>query len=254
MLSAREIVEVFHLHFIRLLAASRERANCVVKGGGNLRFFFASPRHSEDLDLDVHGVPPHALEERVVGILGSRVFRETLATAGIDVDRITAPKQTATTQRWKVALRPHGGDILLHTKIEFSRREGEGPVALEAVDPGIARHYALLPVLAFHYLLPAAIRQKVGALIGRREVQARDVFDLSLLFARAGAEHERFDDLRPLVPAAIEKVFELSSADYVSQVVAYLEAEHAGMLGTPETWEAMQLQVATALERIGGRV
>ncbi|MEK7689445.1 MAG: hypothetical protein AAB425_00335, partial [Bdellovibrionota bacterium] len=43
-------------------------------------------------------------------------------------------KQTATTQRWKAALRRSGRDVDLRTKIEFSRREGEGTAALEAVD------------------------------------------------------------------------------------------------------------------------
>ena len=45
--------EIFHLLFLeRLLKVSDPRA-FVVKGGANLRFFFGSPRYSENMDLDV---------------------------------------------------------------------------------------------------------------------------------------------------------------------------------------------------------
>ena len=110
-----------------------------------------------------------------------------------------------------------------------------------------------MPILANHYLLPTAIRQKVGALVDRREVQARDVFDLSVLFARAGEELRGYEDIRPRIPAAVERVWALSHSDYRGQVIAFLEPEHAESHGSVEAWEAMQLQVVTALERIGRR-
>jgi len=37
-----------------------------------------------------------------------------------------------------------------------------------------------MPTVATHYPVAAALRQKVLALIGRREVQVRDLFDLSI--------------------------------------------------------------------------
>lgn len=46
----QEAVETFHLHFVRLLFMGRDKANYIVKGGCNLRFFFGSVRYSEDLD------------------------------------------------------------------------------------------------------------------------------------------------------------------------------------------------------------
>ena len=42
--------------------------------------------------------------------------------------------------------------------------------------------------LAPHYPLAAALRQKVGALAGRSVVQARDVFDLGVLFAKSAGK------------------------------------------------------------------
>ena len=47
----------------------------------------------------------------------------------------------------------------------------------------VARAYRLPPFMVNHYDAAAALRQKIGALAGRRETQARDVFDLHHLLA-----------------------------------------------------------------------
>jgi len=246
-------VEHFHLNFLRLLMAGRDKGSLVVKGGCNLRFFFGSIRYSEDLDLDVRRVPQDALKERVDVILGSKVLRESLAVGGLSIARITAPKQTPTTQRWKIALAQSASEVEIGTKIECSRRDGDGESALESVDGRILGQHQMMPVVATHYLLPAAIRQKVGALVGRREVQARDVFDLSVLFAKVGGELLGYRDLAPRVPAAVARTWELGYADFRGQVVAYLQPEHADAFASEASWEAMQLQVVSALEAIGAR-
>lgn len=252
MLSDRETVELAHLHFVRLLAAGPAKARYAVNGDCNLRFFLGSARYAEDLDLDVRGGSIDSLKERVDALLASKTLRETLATVGVGIGRTSAPKQTETTQRWKLEITASGREIPLHTKIEFSRRPDPGTAVLEPVDARLVRHYRLMPMLACHYVLATAIRQKVAALVGRREVQARDVFDLSVLFARAGEALERGEDLRPPVTAAIDRVWEVSYSDYRGQVVAFLEPEHADAFGGEQAWEAMQLQVVTALEGLRG--
>lgn len=251
MVADREAVELFHLHFVRLLFAGRDKAHFVVKGGCNLRFFFGSVRYSEDLDLDARAGAVDALRDRADSILGSKVLREVLESASLEIGHISKPKQTPTTQRWKIELRPRDRDSALNTKIEFSRREQDGVAALEAVNQPLLLRHRLAPILANHYVLSTAIRQKVGALVGRREVQARDVFDLSLLLARAGSDLAALEDLRPLVPKAVERSWELSYSDYAGQVVAFLEPEHAATEGSEEAWEAKQLQVVSALESLG---
>lgn len=252
MLSERETVELFHLHFLRLLAAGRDKAKFVLKGGCNLRFFFGSVRYSEDLDLNAAGIPMGALKDRVDTLLASKVCRETLASAGIELSRVSTPKQTETTQRWKIELRVEGRDVPLNTKIEFSRRSEAGEALLESIEPRLVRHYRLMPILACHYGLATAIHQKVSALIGRREVQARDVFDLGVLFPRGGDAPGDFVDLRPKAQAAIDRVWEVPFSAYRGQVVAFLEPDHADSLGSREAWEAIQLQVVTALESVRG--
>lgn len=250
--AARAAVEVTHLHFVRLLAAGRDKARYVVKGGCNLRFWFGSVRYSEDLDLDAVDVPADAVTERVDSLLASKVLRETLRSEGIEVRRVSSPKRTDTTQRWKLELGLSGG-FPVPTRIECSRRGGAGTSALEAVDPRIVQRYRMMPVLACHYDLPTAIRQKVHALADRREVQARDLFDLSVLFAHAGTDPTPLSDLEPRVPGAVARAWQLSYSDYRGQVVAFLEPEQADVLGTQEAWDAMQLQVVTALERLTRR-
>src|SRR6267378_6013021 len=186
MLSARQVVELFHLHFVRLLCSGPDKDRFAIKGGCNLRFFFESVRYSEDVDR----IPVHTLKEKVGKILEGPALRLPLKSRGISLRDVSAPKQTETTQRWKVSLAAEGRALPLHTKIEFSRRKTTEESRVEPVAASVLAEYGLMPLLAPHYPLAAAIRQKIGALIHRSTVQARDVFDLSVLVARAGGNAE----------------------------------------------------------------
>src|SRR5438034_9849171 len=98
MLSDRQVVELFHLHFVRLLCAGPEKDRFAIKGGCNLRFFFESVRYSEDLDLDVERLPIHALKEKMSRILQGPALSLPLKSRGLSIGEISAPKQTETTQ------------------------------------------------------------------------------------------------------------------------------------------------------------
>ena len=248
MLSDRQIVELFHLHFVRLFCAGADRHRFGIKGGCNLRFFFESVRYSEDIDFDVAGMPVHTLKEKVNRVLGGPALAMPLRSRGISIAAATAPKQTETTQRWKVGLST-GATLPLHTKLEFSRRPNTEGAVVEPVSGAVLAEYQMMPVLAPHYPLPAALRQKVGALVGRSTVQARDVFDLSVLLSRAGG---RIDALRPTraqIPKAIERAMDVSYDQFKAQVASYLKPEHLDEYGTRKAWEAMQAQVVDALEK-----
>jgi hypothetical protein len=69
MLSDRQAVELFDLHFIRLLCWGPDKDGFAIKGDCNVRFFFESVRYSEDIELDVARLPVHALKEKVGKIL-----------------------------------------------------------------------------------------------------------------------------------------------------------------------------------------
>jgi hypothetical protein len=246
-----QYVELFHLHVLRLLGAGPDKAHIALKGGCNLRFFFGSVRYSADMDLDVgRALEPHVLREKMNRLLSGPALASGLRAAGVDVGRVSAPKQTETTQRWKVELVPrHRPSISLHTKIEFSRRTTGEEAALEAVVPEILVTYQLLPLLVRHYPAEAALRQKLGALVGRAAVQARDVFDLAMLLGRVRDPQRALEEERTALRAGIERAMDVSFDDYRGQVVAYLHPDHAGMYGSRAAWDALQARVIDALEK-----
>ena len=247
--SPQEATEILHLHLLRLLGVTPDKAHVAVKGGCNLRFFFGSVRYSQDLDLDVaEKLAPHALKERVDRLLASAALRDALRAGGLELGAVSAPKQTDTTQRWKAELKVRGRSLAVHTKIEFSRRRDAEAAVLEAVDPQLVQRYQLMPIVARHYPLPAALRQKVRALVGRQTVQARDVFDLAVLFARAGGRGDALAGVRGVLGKAVERVLEVSFDDFQGQVVAYLHPEHAASYASRDAWNALQEQVVDALE------
>jgi hypothetical protein len=246
-LSDRALVEVFHLTFVRLLAAGPGKEKFVIKGGANMRFFFGSPRYSEDIAFDVAPGEPHQLRDRVAKTLASPAMQNTLQSYGIAIARTSAPKQTETTQRWKIGLRAESRAQELPTRIEFSHRGLTGEARLQPVDRAVAAAYAMTPPLASHYLLPAALRQKVGALAQRAETQARDLFDLDLLLARAGGTLAAAGSTRSLLSRAEERALGLSYDEFAGQVLAYLDPVERAPLASRKAWEAMQLRVATAL-------
>jgi hypothetical protein len=240
-------VELFHLLFLAQLARRLKPGLFVLKGGCNLRFFHGSVRCSEDMDLDLGEVGASSFRDKVREILASRPFAQVLEARGLAVERTSEPKQTDTTQRWKVALRVEGLGASLPTKIECSRRGVEDGVALGSVDPALARAYRLPPFLISHYDAAAAARQKVGALAGRRETQARDVFDLHHLLAggAATAGLAALDD--HVAGRASANALSVDFETFRSQVLSYLDPEVRTPFDSRAAWDAVVLEVVEAL-------
>ncbi len=246
----RQIVEVFHLSVLRLLMVGPDQSRFALKGGCNLRFFFGSVRYSEGMDLDVaQGVETHFLKDKMNRLLAGSTLGNALSASGIRLGAVSAPKQTETTQRWKAELRAEGRSLALHTKIEFSRRKSIDEAELGALDSAISRAYQMLPLLVTHYPVAAAMCQKVQALVGRQVVQARDVFDLAVLFARAGGRVEALSGVREILPKAVERAMDVSFDEYQGQVVAYLDPVHVLAHSSRQAWDALQTSVVETLER-----
>jgi hypothetical protein len=253
----REAREAFHT---LLLLRLRERVptnHWRVKGGVNLRLFFNSVRYSEDMDLDAEPRTRLALRSTIQDFLRDVKVKRRLAELGVR-DLLTADrpaKDTETTLRFKLRLEI-GGGVQLPTKVEvsFRGRLRDDLIVEASADPKIAAQYlarAELPLMLPHYDRTAAIRQKISALAGRAEVQARDVFDLAVL-----CESGRDFDLalvgrnveRGVLTAARDRAFELDNDAYASQVLEFLDqpdrATHAGR------WEEYQLVTAMLIESI----
>jgi predicted nucleotidyltransferase component of viral defense system len=97
--------------------------------------------------------------------------------------------------------------------------------------------------------LGTAFAQKIEALTGRSETQARDVFDLAHLSDR-GAKGSRVKKDKKLLRAAADNVLSVPFDQFKSQVVAYLPAEYRDYYSAAKTWEALQEKVFSALESL----
>jgi hypothetical protein len=245
--SAAGLVEQFHLLFLAQLARRVKLALFVLKGGCNLRFFHGSIRHSEDMDLDLGAIGVAAFRDRVRDTLASRPFAQILEARGIAIERVSEPKQTDTTQRWKLGLRVDGAGAPLPTKIECSRRSLEDGVALGSVDPTVARAYRLPTFMVSHYDATAALRQKIGALAGRRETQARDVFDVHHLLASGATLLGSLQRDRGLGERARANAMAVDFGAFKSQVLSYLEPEAQAQYDSPSVWDTIVLEVVEAL-------
>ena len=103
-----------------------------------------------------------------------------------------------------------------------------------------------------HYSSHAAIAQKIHALAGRAEPQARDVFDLNVLLSRPDATNLRVgDSARRLLPKAIENAMTISFDEYRSKVVAYLDPDQSELYADQSTWDEIQHAVVDRLEALG---
>jgi predicted nucleotidyltransferase component of viral defense system len=249
MWSERQAIEIFHLLFLRSFGARVDKALFAVKGGCNLRFFHRSIRYSEDMDLDIRTMAPGTLRSNVDAVLASDPFVHALRAQGMTLDAVTAPKQTATTQRWKIALRLGESRTVVPTKIEFSRRALDPGASVAPVEGSLIREYRLYPVIVQHYEVGTAIAQKIAALALRSETQARDIFDLDLLLGtRAAIELD--DAQRALLPAAVDNALSIGFADFQGQVGAYLEPAHQKDFVDRATWESLQERVVDALRAV----
>lgn len=249
-LSHRQLREAFHFLFLKRLLRISDPRLYVLKGGVNLRFYFASPRYSEDMDLDVLGGSVSTLRKTGYRILDDARFRRSLESLGIADLRVNDPakaKHTETTQRFRLRL-VTGNQDELPTKVEFSRRGTEEPYALETIDPNIARPFNNLAFPCQHYTTVAALHQKALALANRSEVQARDVFDLYVLWLGGHAEERSMASLDASdLERAADNLLTLEYADYEGQVLEFLEPGNREEFSGELRWQEITERVLSIL-------
>lgn len=250
----RLLCELFHFHFLERLLKMTDPKLYALKGGVNLRFFHQSPRYSEDMDLDVHPdrVAVDTLKKNGYKLLEDAAFRRVLQTKGIADLRVNDPskaKHTETTQRFRLTLALDSGQQL-PTKVEFSRR-GIDPAQTrsERIDPEVARRHGRSAYNVVHYVAVQAARQKIDALAGRAQTQARDLFDLALLHARGALDatvvRNVDEDTRTKATAALAG---LTYAHWDGQVLDYLDPEALDEYRGKARFEHIQLSMIDLLE------
>ncbi len=254
MFSDTQVREVFHFCFLDRLLKLSDPGLYILKGGVNLRFFFNSPRYSEDMDIDVLAGAVETLRKNGYKILQDAAFKRSLRLfdiADIEINDPAKAKQTDTTQRFRCGLITPAGHRL-PTKIEFSRRKdganAESETAL--VDAEIARSYRKLAFRCPHYTGGAAIIQKLRALAGRPVTQARDVFDLAILFRGGHSASRPWSHLlaKEEYAQAIDCLMGLGWQDYEGQVVEFLDTESKAEYGDRRAWNSLQNLVLSQME------
>ncbi|NGX49668.1 MAG: hypothetical protein K940chlam5_01267 [Candidatus Anoxychlamydiales bacterium] len=241
-----EHIELFHLYFLQQLNLKIDKRLYALKGGCNLRFFLKSIRYSQDIDIDIKIIRKDTLANHVRKILSSINMKRFLQANKIEIIKSSEPKQTETTQRWKMSLKSFSSSILLNTKIEFSRRGITDEIKLDIIDPLIASKYQFNPFFINHYSAKSAYKQKIKALIGRSETQARDVFDLFHLISLNVQKPK-------LTPSDIEKAqmcaCSITFEEFKSQVVAYLPHEYHSQYSDPIIWENIIYKVVEEISK-----
>ncbi len=255
MLSDLELREVFHFCFLEQLLKISDPNIYILKGGVNLRFYFKSPRYSEDMDIDVLAGSVDTLKKNGYKILNDDGFMRKLKTYGIQNIIINDPskaKQTETTQRFRLRLVNQAGDEL-PTKIEFSRRKKEIQTYFsmtERLDIEIGRKYNRLAFLAQHYDANTAITQKIEALAGRKEVQARDAFDIFIL--DIGGRARTFSSKaisEEVLLEARQALLSIDYKDYETKVLEFLDEKDKVNYSGLQIWTEIQERVMSLIDK-----
>ena len=243
--------EVLHFCFLEQLLKLSDPKIYILKGGVNLRFFFNSPRYSEDMDIDVMAGSVSTLKKNGYKILNDNGFKRKLQTFGIEEITINDPnkaKHTDTTQRFKLQIITNSGESL-PTKVDFSRRkrtQGLYKYSFDRISTEIAQRHNRLSFLCQHYSGSTAIIQKIEALSGRSQTQSRDVFDIFILTLGGYDKDLDLDKLdRKLIAKSKEAVLSLSYNDFQGQVLEYLDDEDHKRYS--KNWNEMQEKVAGML-------
>lgn len=249
--TAKQYVEVFHLLFLSQLGRKLDKKLYALKGGCNMRFYFKNIRYSEDMDIDIRIIAKDTLRKKIQQILNSTPFNHILQAKNIEILETSEPKQTTTTQRWKITLKILGSTLALNTKIEFSRREFGKQVLFEAIQPEILRQYSLPPILINHYSIKSMYEQKILALALRNQTQARDIFDLYFLIGSGIDLKLTEKKILQHLTTAKSNALSVSFKDFKGQVLAYLPEDYQAQYNDPYVWENI---LSTVTHQLDGHI
>ncbi|OGH56482.1 MAG: hypothetical protein A3G34_16195 [Candidatus Lindowbacteria bacterium RIFCSPLOWO2_12_FULL_62_27] len=240
--------EFFHLQFLRHLGLRLAGRDYALKGGIALRFFHRSARMSEDIDLDVASRVRRATLQRAVdSILGGRAFLAAFAAMGVSRIQFSRPKQTETTQRWKIGL-AMSRDVAFSTRVEFSRRRDRIECLTGIPDAGVLNAHKVPPFAVRYYSAHDLAIQKIRALAAPARHAVRDLFDLDHLVTMAGVSlADVRQEVKEDAERAAEKAGRFNLKDFRAQVLPYLPEDLAPACETAGAFEDLKGRVERAL-------
>ncbi len=102
-----------------------------------------------------------------------------------------------------------------------------------------------------HYTARSAVRQKIYALAGRSETQARDIWDLDHLMRTTNVDPRPLPhNVQDALPRAIDRAMSLEYDVFKAQVVPYLSDDDQLLYGTRDAWDRMCELVVDRLQEL----
>lgn len=175
-MSEQNAVEAIDLLQARVLSRlfAKNVKTLVVKGGMAMRLAHNHARHTKDIDLDAE----HDINLMTIQNLVRDSIKQATKGGWLENVKITEPKQTPTTARWKINGFEPKSKKALHLTVEISFRQHLHEKDIHWVDSQESDTKMSVPVYKDEIL---AIN-KIDALLSEHRDAPRDVIDLFLLF------------------------------------------------------------------------
>lgn len=221
----------------------------ILKGGFAMRALFGSERMTKDIDFEAdHSLSLWHLKQAI------RHSLERALKLGIITDpKVTEPKQTETTLRWKVNGFTHDGTPI-HVTVEVSRRNNIDPLHLDTRTFNVPDEYGIPAFKVESYDDQAMAGSKVYALVSENRVAPRDLFDLDILI-RSGVEppvdfllRKGVDRVESALNDLWTKIEMMDWELFSSEVIPFLP-EEVSLSITPDDFEEMRIRVGERVEK-----
>jgi hypothetical protein len=216
-----------------------------------MRALIGSTRYTTDIDLDA---APDTSLARIQGIVRRAIDRVLKQQGLLEDPRVTEPKQTETTLRWKINGFAPGTSRPISLTVEVSRRPWAAPFRSEllALSSAFADGVVKGRVLALN--ADALAVCKVLALTDPKRDAPRDLFDLSILLETkldgpAGLlAHQSTERLELALAELWVTVENMNYERFKSDVAPYLPPEIAAAV-TEDKYADLQVVVGTGVEQ-----
>lgn len=233
----------------RILGAIFSKAvknEIVLKGGFAMRVLTGSARYTKDIDLAASpSLPPSVVQGFI-----RKAMTDIKNTGLIQNLIVTEPKQTDTTQKWKIGGVVNSQEV--HFTIELSRRNEMSSEFLETVPyKGTSLGKSAVPLTCIN--LTKMVEAKFDCVKNPIREAPRDIYDLYLLISmnvkptmeaiRAYGE----DVLTEMRNYIWDKLDKMDYAVAKEKLLTFMPPA-AAIQVTEATWEEMRLKVGAAIE------
>lgn len=236
--------EALQLRLLSEIFSQSVKNEVVLKGDMAMRVAHSSVRYTKDIDLDAPSdISPI---ERIRSILRSSI-KNVLADGLIRDVKVTEPKQTETTLRWKINGRTLN-DAPLQLTIEVSRRSLSQQKYTKTYQSKLIGE----PIFIEAYDESAMCESKIKCLLSENRFAVRDVFDLDVLIkAKCQPSPEMIDsidDPSQSIKNLWNKLETMSFSEFTTQVAPSLPVGYSSRF-TEEMYDEMRIRVGSEVEK-----